>query len=377
MRQPDQPLVYVNAAFEELAGFPAAEVLGRNCRFLQSPDTDPAAVARIRAAIDRGEECRETVLNLRGPDRTPWWNEIHLRRWSTPPARSSSTSASSTTSPPASRPSGPCCRSATATGVPRPHRGAGLHRPADRPAEPAPAARSRSRRRSGGPRPGRTPWRCCSSTSTASRRSTTALGHAAGDELLQSVARTLRGRLRRSDLLARLGGDEFLVALTGLDPATAAAEAARVADELAAAVRAPVGLRGRRGGGRRERGRRGLPGGRRGVRGAAARRRPRHVRAEGRGPEPRAERQGASAPSSSSTGNGGRPTPVSRVLPHASVSVASARAVAVRRGDHERRARRRARRPPGRTRPRARPAGRSGRPARPGRCAAPRRPRSR
>ena len=78
MRQPDQPLVYVNAAFEELAGFPQAEVLGRNCRFLQSPDTDPAAVARIRAAIDRGEECRETVLNLRGPDRTPWWNEIHL-----------------------------------------------------------------------------------------------------------------------------------------------------------------------------------------------------------------------------------------------------------------------------------------------------------
>ena len=78
MRQPDQPLVYVNAAFEELAGFPQAEVLGRNCRFLQGPDTDPAAVARIRAAIDRGEECRETLLNVRGPERTPWWNEIHL-----------------------------------------------------------------------------------------------------------------------------------------------------------------------------------------------------------------------------------------------------------------------------------------------------------
>ena len=47
MRQPDQPLVYVNAAFEALAGFPRADVLGRNCRFLQSPDADPAAVARI------------------------------------------------------------------------------------------------------------------------------------------------------------------------------------------------------------------------------------------------------------------------------------------------------------------------------------------
>ena len=69
-------------------------------------------------------------------------------------------------------------------------------------------------------------------------------GHAAGDELLQNVAGTLRGRLRRRDLLARLGGDEFLVALLGLDPATAAAEARRVAGELAAAVRSPMVLRG-------------------------------------------------------------------------------------------------------------------------------------
>ena len=58
------------------------------------------------------------------------------------------------------------------------------------------------------------------------------------------MARSLRGRLRRSDLLARLGGDEFLVALTGLDPASAGAEARRVADELTTAVRAPVALRG-------------------------------------------------------------------------------------------------------------------------------------
>ena len=86
------------------------------------------------------------------------------------------------------------------------------------------------------------------------------LGHAAGDELLQIVARTLRGRLRRGDLLARLGGDEFLVALTGLDPESAAVEARRVADELAAAVRlpwsSPAGGRGR---GER-RGRRSTPG---------------------------------------------------------------------------------------------------------------------
>src|SRR3954471_19255701 len=66
LRLPDQPLVYANAAFAELAGLPLQDVLGRNCRFLQTPDTDPAAVARIRAAVDQGTECRLTLLNHRG-----------------------------------------------------------------------------------------------------------------------------------------------------------------------------------------------------------------------------------------------------------------------------------------------------------------------
>ncbi len=36
-------------------------------------------------------------------------------------------------------------------------------------------------------------------------------GHAAGDEIIQTVARRLRERLRKSDLLARIGGDEFAI----------------------------------------------------------------------------------------------------------------------------------------------------------------------
>ncbi|RBY89229.1 diguanylate cyclase [Blastococcus sp. TBT05-19] len=78
VRLPDQPMVYVNAAFERLAGLPREELIGRNCRFLQGPDTDPAAVARIRDAIAAGEESREVLLNVRGPGRTPWFNELHL-----------------------------------------------------------------------------------------------------------------------------------------------------------------------------------------------------------------------------------------------------------------------------------------------------------
>ena len=60
------------------------------------------------------------------------------------------------------------------------------------------------------------------------------LGHNVGDELIVKVARTLRTRLRDSDVLARLGGDEFAILL----PRGGAAEAARVAAQVLGAVRA-------------------------------------------------------------------------------------------------------------------------------------------
>ncbi|WP_258372806.1 EAL domain-containing protein [Modestobacter versicolor] len=77
LRLPDQPLVYVNPAFEQLSGFRAREVLGRNCRFLQGADTDPAAVGRIRAAVAAGEPVQEVLLNLRAEGST-WWNDCSL-----------------------------------------------------------------------------------------------------------------------------------------------------------------------------------------------------------------------------------------------------------------------------------------------------------
>ncbi len=73
---PDSPLVYVNGAFEALAGFDREDLVGRSCRFLQGRDSDPAAVARLRAAVATGGHARETLLNYRGPARTPWWNEV-------------------------------------------------------------------------------------------------------------------------------------------------------------------------------------------------------------------------------------------------------------------------------------------------------------
>lgn len=74
-RRPDDPLIWVNPAFERVSGYPAAEAVGRNCRFLQDTGTDPDAVARIRTGLAAGRTVAETLRNVRR-DGTPWWNRL-------------------------------------------------------------------------------------------------------------------------------------------------------------------------------------------------------------------------------------------------------------------------------------------------------------
>jgi PAS domain S-box-containing protein len=76
-RQPDYPLVYVNEAFEQMTGYSEAEVLGRNCRFLQGPDTNTHDVSYLRSAILGSEHCLVQLRNYR-KDGTPFWNELSV-----------------------------------------------------------------------------------------------------------------------------------------------------------------------------------------------------------------------------------------------------------------------------------------------------------
>jgi PAS domain S-box-containing protein len=76
-RAPDRPLIYVNEGFERLTGYAAAEALGRNCKFLQGPQTDPATVAEIRAALAADRDCTVEILNYRR-DGTPFWNRLSI-----------------------------------------------------------------------------------------------------------------------------------------------------------------------------------------------------------------------------------------------------------------------------------------------------------
>ncbi len=76
-RQPDQPLVYCNPAFERLTGYTSAEVVGRNMRFLQGPDTDPEARAALRSAIAVAKPCTVVIRNYR-KDGSAFWSEVRI-----------------------------------------------------------------------------------------------------------------------------------------------------------------------------------------------------------------------------------------------------------------------------------------------------------
>ena len=75
--QPDDPLVYVNPAFERTTGYPAEEALGRNCRFLQGEDHDQPALEELRNAIYEERHCTVVLRNYR-KDGTLFWNELSV-----------------------------------------------------------------------------------------------------------------------------------------------------------------------------------------------------------------------------------------------------------------------------------------------------------
>lgn len=75
---PDNPMIYVSEEFETQTGHSAEESVGRNCRFLQGPDTNPHAVQAIRQALQARTTFSIDILNYR-KDGTPFMNRLRIR----------------------------------------------------------------------------------------------------------------------------------------------------------------------------------------------------------------------------------------------------------------------------------------------------------
>ncbi|MBK4735063.1 EAL domain-containing protein [Noviherbaspirillum pedocola] len=73
----NHPVIYANPEFERMTGYAEAEIIGRNCRMLQGPDTDPATMAELRAAIRSRRATQVTMRNYR-KDGSAFWNRLQI-----------------------------------------------------------------------------------------------------------------------------------------------------------------------------------------------------------------------------------------------------------------------------------------------------------
>ena len=223
----DMPLIYVNRAFTAITGYSADEVLGKNCRFLQSEaDRQQPEVATLRQAITTGREANVVLLNRR-KDGSAFWNEVRIspvhdetgrithfvgilddvtaRRWHEADTEFRATHDALTGLP-------------NRTLLQRVIRRALERRPAD----PVPVA-------------------ALFIDLDQFKEVNDTLGHDAGDQMLQEAARRIRRCLRQADVLARLGGDEFVAVLHDMGDAVCVA---RIAERILRSVARPYVLSG-------------------------------------------------------------------------------------------------------------------------------------
>lgn len=74
---PDNPIIFASQGFLDLSGYRLEDVLGRNCRFMQGPNTDPKQVEILRKGIMEGIDTSVCLLNYRA-DGSQFYNQIFV-----------------------------------------------------------------------------------------------------------------------------------------------------------------------------------------------------------------------------------------------------------------------------------------------------------
>jgi len=226
-----QPIIFVNDASLRRSGYARDEVIGRSMRMLHGPNTDPATVKRIVAAMEREEPVTAELVNYTR-DGAPYWVEMEMLPFS-------SEGADITHWVVIGRDITERRNSAEAihqlafydvlTGLPNRRL---LTERLDAMVAAAQAGRGLGA--------------LVYIDLDNFKKINDACGHAAGDMLLTQTAARLSGVVGKRDTVARLGGDEFVVLLEGLgtDPAKAGANAMAVADKVRLALCQPMEIDG-------------------------------------------------------------------------------------------------------------------------------------
>jgi len=74
-RLQDNPIIACNQAFMDLTGYSEQEIIGRNCRFLRGPDTEPELSEQLRVGIAARVPVMVEILNYK-KDGTPFRNAV-------------------------------------------------------------------------------------------------------------------------------------------------------------------------------------------------------------------------------------------------------------------------------------------------------------
>lgn len=76
-QEPNHPIIYTNEAFTRITGYSKEEVFGRNCRFLQGPDTSRQTVNDIADALDHERTINCQIINYR-KDGSEFYNRLDI-----------------------------------------------------------------------------------------------------------------------------------------------------------------------------------------------------------------------------------------------------------------------------------------------------------
>ncbi|MDR7122693.1 EAL domain-containing protein [Rheinheimera soli] len=195
----DQPIVYVNPAFEQMTGYTSAEVLGKNCRLLQSQDRHQPGLDSIRRAIRNNSKGKAELLNYR-KDGSSFWNELTLAPVVNDRGHTShfvGILRDITESKNYRQELEHQANYDNLTGLPN------RNLLNDRLQQAIAYAKRHDQQ-----------FTLAFLDIDHFKVINDSLGHTAGDELLQQIAERMKRQIRDTDTIARLGGDEFVILLT-------------------------------------------------------------------------------------------------------------------------------------------------------------------